>query len=279
MIDRIYGSCSSQLQLHRIYKRDHSQSASFISPHNMLILTLYWLRLYPTYDHMAEEFAIPSSTLERLLRHVIEILNTTIVPVLIVPLSATDPASSFSQHSDVYIIIDSTFIAIPRPMYKEERKYNYHFKSPTKFALKVQVCCNVNNMIIDVSDVVDGSTADIKLVDGSNVLHQLRPNQLAIGDSGYTGKENIRVPLKRNSKVRQQQRLKPNITRLQREQKRELQRQRSVIENINQRLKQWHILGTIYRGQRDDYTYITMIIHVVCALCNLYMSRFPVRKK
>lgn len=181
----------------------------------MLILTLYWLRLYTTYAHMAEEFAIPSSTLERLLRHVIDILHTTIVPVFIVPLSPIDPASSLSQCSDVYMIVDSTFIPISQPEHKEERQYDYHFKSPS---LKVQVCCNINNMIMDVSVVVDGSTADMKLVDRSNVLQQLGQNHLAIGDSGYAAKENIRVALKRESKAKKQQRLKTNITRLQQEQ-------------------------------------------------------------
>lgn len=52
-----------------------------------------------------------------------------------------------------------------------------------------------------------------------------------------------------------------------------------MIENINRRLRRWHIVGTIYRGQRDDYTYITMMVRVVCALCNLYLSRYPIRKE
>jgi hypothetical protein len=134
-------------------------------------------------------------------------------------------------------------------------------------------------MIIHVSDVVIGSMADIRLTDISNVLQQLNPKQLAIGDSGYQGKENIRVPVKRNSNKRKQQKLQPNITRLQIEHGKELQRQRSVIENINERLKLGATVGTIYRGQREDLSDVTIITRVVCVLCNVHRSRYPIRKE
>lgn len=277
MIDEIYDMCSAQLHGHKIYKRDHTHSASFISPHNMLVLTLHWLRLYPTFNHLEADYSIPHTTLERMFAWVIQILDATLVPEYILPLSASDPSSSFSRHPDAFLVVDSTFVPIPRPEEQEERHRNYHFKSPTKFALKVQVCCSMNNLIIDVSDVVDGSTADIKLLDHSNVLHQLSPGQVALGDTGYTGKENVRVPLKRNSKARKLLDMQPNITRLQKKHRRELQQQRSVIENINERLKNWHIVGSTYRRDRRDYTQITMIVRVVCALCNMYMIEHPIR--
>jgi hypothetical protein len=44
---------------------------------------------------------------------------------------------------------------------------------------------------------------------------------------------------------------------------------RAAIENINQRLKTYAILGGIYRGTIDDFEKITKITRVVSALCNL----------
>jgi hypothetical protein len=53
---------------------------------------------------------------------------------------------------------------------------------------------------------------------------------------------------------------------------------RAAIENINQRLKTYAILGSVYRGPIDDFHKITKIIQIVAALCNLNLNKHPIRK-
>src|ERR1700750_732993 len=146
--------CKDELDAALVYRRTATGSASFVTAHNMLILTLYWLCQYPSLREMATEWDIPVSTLKGLLVHVLIILDSIIVPAFIQPLQSNDPSSPLSSHHDVYMIIDSTFIPVPRACTDTERRASFHFKSPTKFACKVQISCNINNMIIYVSDVV-----------------------------------------------------------------------------------------------------------------------------
>ena len=53
---------------------------------------------------------------------------------------------------------------------------------------------------------------------------------------------------------------------------------RAAIENINQHLKTYAILGSVYRGTVDDFHQITRIAQVVSVLCNLNLSKHPIRK-
>jgi DDE superfamily endonuclease len=278
-VEYLYDLCAAELLKPKIKQSLHGGTASNISAHNQLVLTLYWLREYPTYELISDDWDIPITTLYDLTDQVLKILDAKLVPLIIQPLSTNDPHSSFKQYRNVYMIIDSTCIPIPRPMTDTERRQMYHPKSPNKFGLKVEIACSLNNIIINVSEVVPGSTADITLVRSSGVLQQLNSNQLVIADIGYTGHQSIIVPLKCSSKKRQQENLLPNITRGKKRKRKELQQQRSVIENINQRVKLWKILDGPYRGSRLDLSRISMIARVVCALCNMTMHDHPVRKQ
>ncbi|CAF4727310.1 unnamed protein product, partial [Rotaria sp. Silwood2] len=58
----------------------------------------------------------------------------------------------------------------------------------------------------------------------------------------------------------------------------EINSARAAIENINQRLKTYGILGGVYRGDIDDFHKMTKITQVVSALCNTNLNKHPVRK-
>jgi hypothetical protein len=59
---------------------------------------------------------------------------------------------------------------------------------------------------------------------------------------------------------------------------RDINSARAAIENINQRLKTYAILGSIYRGAIDNFEKVTKIVQVVSALCNLNLNKHPIRK-
>ena len=50
------------------------------------------------------------------------------------------------------------------------------------------------------------------------------------------------------------------------------------MENINQRLTTYAILGGVHRGAIDDLEKTTGIIQVVYALCNMNLDKHPIRK-
>ena len=91
-----------------------------------------------------------------------------------------------------------------------------------------------------------------------------------IADKGYIGEENVITPRK-----------KPHGRELPDEDKdynRVLNSSRAAIENINQRIKTYSIIGGIYRGAIYDFHKATKIVQVVSALCNLNLNKHPIRR-
>ncbi|CAF1387764.1 unnamed protein product [Rotaria sordida] len=146
------------------------------------------------------------------------------------------------------LIVDSTFIAIPEPHDSEKRKEYYHAKCPINYAIKVQIA----------------------FLRESDLLEPVEESVQIIGDKGYIGEEYVVTPRK-----------KPRGRELTQEDKdfnRDINSARAAIENINQRLKTYSILGGVYRGPVDDFHKITKIIQVVAALCNLNLNKHFIRR-
>ncbi|CAF3549202.1 unnamed protein product, partial [Rotaria sordida] len=59
---------------------------------------------------------------------------------------------------------------------------------------------------------------------------------------------------------------------------RDINSARAAIENINQRLKTYAIIGGVYRGAIDDFEKTTKIVQVVAALCNMNLDKHPIRE-
>jgi thiamine kinase-like enzyme len=90
-----------------------------------------------------------------------------------------------------------------------------------------------------------------------------------IADKGYVAEQYVITPRK---KPRGRE-----LTNAGKDFNRTISSARAAIENINQRVKQYAILGHTYRGSFDDVHKITKIAHVVCALCNLNLDKHPIR--
>ena len=50
------------------------------------------------------------------------------------------------------------------------------------------------------------------------------------------------------------------------------------IQNINQRLKTYAILGGVYRRVIDGFEKMTKITQVASTLCNMNLDKHPIRK-
>ena len=59
---------------------------------------------------------------------------------------------------------------------------------------------------------------------------------------------------------------------------RDINSARGVIKNINQCLKTYAILGSIYPETIDDFEKITKIAQIVSALCNMNLNKHLVHK-
>ncbi|CAF4575391.1 unnamed protein product [Rotaria sp. Silwood2] len=220
----------------------------------------------------AAELNFSKSTVNYFLSAVVDILYASAYPKLILlPDDMDDEATAHGPEQYHKLIVDSTFIAIHQPEDSDQRKAYYHAKSPTNYAFKIQITCDFNHRIVHVSKCYQGSVHDITVLRESGLLEHTEEHVQIIADKGYIGEQYVITSRK-----------KPRGGELTTEDKdfnRSISSARAAIENINKRIKNYAILGSIYRGAYDDFDKITRIAHVVSALCNLKLSKHPIRNE
>jgi hypothetical protein len=143
------------------------------------------------------------------------------------------------------LIVDSTCIAIPEPSDSDQRKAHYHGKSSTNYGLKVQIACDFNHRIVHVSECCRGSVHNITLLRQSGLLEYAEESVQIISDKGYIGEEYVITPKKKPQGR--------DLTDQEKNYNRDINSARAAIENINQRLKTYAVLVSIYRGVIDDF--------------------------
>jgi DDE superfamily endonuclease len=259
-------------ELIKHYEQHHKQRDPPLMPFDSLLATLYWLRVYPPTRSIAAELNVKLTPLRECIDHTLQSLFTTLVPACF---SHSDPPSvAFRQGTlaGVCAVVDSTFLVLPHSSHKEERKLNYHYKSGTKQALKWQLCVTPDGVPWHLSDVVNGSVADITLLRDSELMDDIALAAFVLGDKGYIGESRLMTPHK-----------KPRHGELKEEQKKankERNKKRAVVENCIHQFKRWSILGGEYRGKwrdDDDLKKATRIVHVVGALVKRYLMAHPLR--
>ncbi|CAF4259455.1 unnamed protein product [Rotaria sp. Silwood2] len=208
-------------------------------------------------------------TVSYFLSSVLDILHFYVYPELIsLPADIANTRTPHGPEQSHKLIVDSTFIAVPEPSNSEERKAYYHAKSSTNYALKVQIACDFHHRIVYVSECYHGSVHDITILSESDLLEHVNDSVQIIADKGYIGEENVVTPRK---KLHGRE-----LTDENKRFNREINSARAAIENINQRLKTYAIVGGIYRGAIHDFHKATKIVQVISALCNLNLNKYPI---
>ncbi|CAF4633632.1 unnamed protein product, partial [Rotaria sp. Silwood2] len=233
------------------------------------MFTLWYSKHYHSERYIATELNLTQKTLDYFLSSVQDTLHTCVYPELIsLPADMSNRTTTYGPEEHHKLIVDSTFIAIPQPGDSIQRKAYYHARSPTNYALKVEMACDFHHRIVYVSECYKGSVHDITMLGESELLEHVNDSVQIIADKGYIDEEYVVTPRK-----------KPHERELAEKDKnfnRSINSARAAIENINQRLKTYAIFGSIYRGAIDDFYKITKIAQVVSALCNMNLNKHPI---
>ncbi|CAF4703068.1 unnamed protein product, partial [Rotaria sp. Silwood2] len=218
-----------------------------------------YLKHYHSERYIATEANLTQKGVNYFLSSILDILHSCVYPELVsLPVDLASSRTPHGPERQHKLIVDSTFIAIPEPYDSEERKAYYHAKSPTNYALKVQIACDFCHRIVHVSKCCHGSVHDITILRDSGLLEHVNDSVQIIADKGYIGEENVVTPRK-----------KPHgreLTDKDKDFNRDINSARAAIENISQRLKSYAILGDVYRGAIDNFHKATQIVQVVSAL-------------
>jgi hypothetical protein len=244
-----------------------------LRPEDQVLLTLVWLRLYPTHEVLGFLFGVSQPTVGRYLAHVLPVLEQIGIDSLKLP----DPGKKHRRSlpevladvPELHVVIDSFEQVVQRPRHAADRTRWYSGKRRSA-TMKVQVTVQgESGYIADISASVPGRTADITLLKQSGVLERLPEGMGGLGDSGYQGIDKLhplgRSPFKRNKHH-------PELTDEQKAYNHAFSSFRIIVENTLCRMRHYQSLSQRDRQHRDQANHHARTL-AVAGLINYQLSQ------
>ena len=244
---------------------------------DQLLLTVVWLRLYPTHEVLGYLFAVSDTTAGRTITRLLPLLEAAGLDSMRLP----DPGRKHRRHlddlladtPDLVILIDTFEQRVQRPRDRSAADALYSGKKK-QHTLKSQVATDeITGKVVDVPDSVPGPTADITLVEQSGVLARLPDGVGAAGDLGYVGLDKLHAQgVMPRRKPRGQARPPAD-----REYNRAFARRRVGVEHTIGRMRRYQALAQTDRHHRRHHT---ARVRAVAGLVNRQLERLvPYRER
>src|SRR5262249_3584719 len=208
-----------------------------------LLMTLFWLRVYPTYRLLGWFFGLDQSNAW----HNVQDVLATLAQMASFPLERPDrqrqPQASldevFAAFPQVRVVVDATEQSFHRLKGWDNQKPFYSGKRK-RHTIKTQIICTPWGRVGSVGPSVPGSVHDLTLLRRSGQLDKLGPEDGVMADKAYVGVEDDRpglqvvLPHKAARGV--------PLTAAQKRYNRRVSRCRVVVENLLARLKVFQVL-------------------------------------
>src|SRR5512135_401237 len=244
-------------------------------PPTRLLITLVWLRIYPTYELLGWLFGLEKSNAWEAVQDAWAVLETLAEfpfeqPAVDRKKLATEQAvlDAFPQ---VAVIIDAKEQPFRRPR-GWERQRPFSSGKKKRHTVKNQVACRPDGRIGAVNATVPGSTHDLTVLRGDGLLDRLDADEGAMGDKAYTGAQEDRpeIPVVVPTKATRGH----PLTQEQTAANRVISRCRVVIEHVNAQLNRFQVLRQVFRSVFDRHT---RVIRVVAALVGRRIAAVPLK--
>jgi len=242
---------------------------------NRLLMTLLWLRVYPTYEVLGWLFGLEKSNAWENVQATLAALESLADFPFERP--AADRAklgtkrAVFDAFPQVKVIIDGKEQPFQRPRGWDEQKPFYSGKKK-RHTVKNQILCTPEGRIGGVSASVPGSTHDLTMMRGDGVLDRLAEGEGAMADKAYTGAWVDRpgvspvVPTKatRGHPLSEEQKAANRV----------ISGYRVVIEHVMAQLNRFQALKQVFRSKFGRHG---RAIRVVAALVDRRIAAVPLR--
>jgi hypothetical protein len=219
---------------------------------DQLLLTVVWLRQYPTNEVLGFLFGVSDSTASRARARCLPALERAGRDTMRMP----DPGVArrkrlpalLKDTPGLAVIIDSFEQRARRPKRRQRAYYSGKKKAHT---LKSQVAVDEEpGRLVDVSDSVPGRWADIKLLRRSRVLRRLPDGVGALGDLAYAGIGALHAPgASPRRKPRGQPRPRADVRY-----NRAFSRRRVVVGHAIGRLRRFRAVADVNRHRRAGHS-------------------------
>lgn len=207
---------------------------------DQILMTLSYLREYPTFFHLGIKWGINESNSYRIVIRTEKFLIKSGVFNL--------PGKKIlnrSQNEEIEtVVVDVSEHEIERPKKKQKKYYSGKQKYHT---IKSQVLANKKSAKIICTAFSEGKTHDFSLFKKSKIGMNEKLELLA--DKGYQGikkiHNNSRTPIKKNKNK--------ELSQAERILNRQLAKERIIIENLHRSLNIFRILSSRYRNRRRRF--------------------------
>jgi len=249
-----------------------------------LLMTLFWLRCYMTYEVLGYFYELDKTNIENNLKDVLATLDTMTTFTFERPtaerVKLNSPQAVMTAFPDVRLVIDAKEQRIQRPKntqdddgHTHDNQKPYYSGKKKAHTVKNQLAVRPDGLIEALSDSVPGgATHDLTLLRQTNLLAQLAEDEAAMLDKGYDGIQNDdpEVRLHQPYKARRNH----PLTEEQKAFNRVLARYRIVVEHTNALLNKFQVLVQVFRHARASHT---QIIRVVAGLVNRRIQVTPLK--
>jgi len=221
---------------------------------DQLLLTVIWLRQYPTHDVLGYFFSVSQPTVGRYIERVLPLLEQSGRDSM----KGHDPgrkrrrslAALLKDVPDLARVVDSFEQRVQRPKLVADRDGWYSGKKKMHTVKSQIVVESESGWIRDVADSVKGRVSDIKLVEVSGVLDDLPDWTGMMGDAAYQGIAKLHT-------LGCSPRKKPIGGELKSEQiayNHAFSQRRIIVETIINRLRRYQSLTQMDRQHRHSHT-------------------------
>lgn len=164
---------------------------SDLAMRDQVLLTVIWLRQYPTQDVLGYFFGLHQSNVSRTIERVLPVLERAGRDTMRLP----DPGRKRRKSLDrlladtpeLAVVIDSFEQRVQRPTERTEAN-GYYSGKKKQHTLKSQVAVDEDTgEIVDIGPSVPGPTADMNLLQQSRLLQRLPQGVGGLGDLAYVG--------------------------------------------------------------------------------------------
>jgi hypothetical protein len=162
-----------------------------LSVTDQILVTVVWLRLYPIYEVLGYLFGVSDTTALRTVGRVLPLLEQAGLDTMRLP----DPGRGHRRPLDALlhdtpalaVVIDTFEQRVQRPQDRAEADTYYSGKKKMH-TLKSQVAVDeTDGRLCDVAESARGPTADLTMLEQSQLLEHLPEGVGGLGDLGYVG--------------------------------------------------------------------------------------------
>jgi hypothetical protein len=214
-----------------------------------LLMTLFWLRVYPSYSLLGWLFGLDKANAWRNVQDTLALLDT--LPDFPFDRPARDrkkvrtAEALFQEFPDVCLIVDAKEQPFRRPDGWDNQKAFYSGKRK-QHTLKYQVGVTPEGRVGSVSVSVPGSAHDLTLLRGSGLLGRLGEAEGVMADKAYLGADEGRPGLRVVLPVKRPP--KGELSKSQKGYNRRVSRRRVRVEHVLAQFSRFAALRQRFRG-------------------------------